>query len=86
MFKIQISIQCDDCGDTHDISVLSKDIDPMVWKSDADSLQADAEGIGWDFFKTIRCQYCSGASGEMFRDHPGDFYGQLVNTADGTAF
>ena len=86
MFKILISIQCDDCGDTHDISVLSKNIDPMTLKTDADSLRADAESIGWDFFKTIRCQYCSGASGEMFRDHPGDFYGQIVNTADGTDF
>ena len=86
MFKILISIQCDDCGDTHDASVLSKNIDPLDWKTNADSLRADAEGIGWDFFKTIRCQYCSGASGEMFRDHPGDFYGQLVNTADGTDF
>ncbi len=85
MFKILISIQCDDCGDTHDTSVLSKNIDPLAWKTDADSLRADAEGNGWDFFKTIRCQYCSGASGEMFRDHPSD-YGQLVNTADGADF
>jgi hypothetical protein len=86
MFKILISIQCDDCGDTHENSVLSKNIDPLAWKSGADSLRVDAEGNGWDFFKTIRCQYCSGASGEMFRDHPGDFSGQLVNTADGTDF
>jgi hypothetical protein len=86
MFKVLISIQCEECDCTHDISVLSKDIDPFSWKADAQSLQADAEGIGWDFFKTVRCQYCSGASGEMFRDHPGDFYGQLVNTTDGTDF
>jgi len=84
MFKIIISIQCEECDDTHDVSVLSKAIDPMAWQGDAYSLQTDAEAKGWDFFKKARCPYCSGASGEMFRDHPGDFYGQLVNTADGT--
>lgn len=86
MFKILISIQCEDCGDTHDISVLSKRVDPFAWQTDAETLQTDAEGLGWDFFKTVRCPYCSGASGEKFRDHPGDYFGQLVNTADGTEF
>jgi hypothetical protein len=84
MFKILISIQCEECDDTHETSVLSKVIDAMAWQTDAYSLQTDAEAKGWDFFNKTRCPYCSGANGEMFRDHPEDFYGQLVNTADGT--
>ncbi len=84
MFKILISIQCEECDDSHEVSVLSKVIDPMAWQADAWSLQADAEARGWDFFKTVRCDYCSGASGEKFRDHPGDYYGQPVNTANET--
>jgi hypothetical protein len=84
MFKITISIKCEECDDAHHVTVLSKVIDPMAWQADAWALQSDAESKGWDFFKTVRCDYCSGASGEMFRDRPGDFFGQLVNTADGT--
>jgi hypothetical protein len=86
MFKITISIQCDQCANCHDISVLSNTIDAMAWQTDAWTLMTDAEGVGWDFFRGARCAYCSGASGEIFRDHPGDFYGELVHTADGTPF
>ena len=50
MFKILISIQCEECGDCHSLSVLSKEIDPISWRTDASTLQADAEGIGWDYY------------------------------------
>lgn len=83
MFKITLSILCEKCDATHDLSVVSKVVDPMAWQSDAWTLQSDAESIGWDFYKEARCQYCSGANGELFRDHPGDYYGQLVRSADG---
>lgn len=84
MFKILISIQCEECGDCHSLSVLSKEIDPLTWQTDASTLQTDAESAGWDFFAKVRCPYCSGASGELFRDHPGDYYGELVSTATQT--
>lgn len=84
MFKILISIQCEECGDCHSFSVLSKEIDPISWRTDASTLQADAEGIGWDFFQKARCPHCSGASGELFREHPGDYYGELVYSATDT--
>lgn len=84
MFKILISIQCEDCNDIYHVSVLSRGLDPMAWRADAYALQADATGDGWDFYKTVRCSYCSGASGEMFRDNPSDYYDQLVKTVDET--
>ena len=60
MFKVFVSINCDDCGANFVHGRISSSKDPMEWNIEAYELIADAQQDGWDVFcDRIRCTTCS---------------------------
>lgn len=60
MFKIFVTINCDECGDDFQRVRVSASKDPMDWNTEASELICDASEAEWDFFRgRMRCAACS---------------------------
>ena len=60
MFKVFVTINCDDCGDDFVQGRVSASQDPMQWNTEAYELVGDASAADWDFFRgRMRCAACN---------------------------
>jgi hypothetical protein len=60
MFKVFVTINCDECGNDFSQGRVSASKDPMDWKTEAYELISEASKADWDFFQErIRCAACN---------------------------
>ena len=60
MFRVFVTINCDDCQCDFFRGRVSTSDDAMEWNTEAYELIGDAEQGGWDFFRgRMRCAACN---------------------------
>jgi hypothetical protein len=60
MYKVVVTINCDDCQSDFVQGRVSASSDAWEWNSEAGNLIGDAEQAGWDFFRgRMRCAACN---------------------------
>ena len=60
MFKVFVTINCDDCQDDFVHGRISAATDCMEWNREAYELIGETEQAGWDFFRgRMRCAGCN---------------------------
>jgi hypothetical protein len=60
MFKVFVTINCDDCRGDFFHGRVSSSNDSMDWNAEGCELIAEADQTGWDFFRGhMRCAECN---------------------------